>query len=848
MASPFNYEEWLKVAQPPVAQPPAQAPQQPPGPIVPPVAMPYYSLKGLVLKPGDPIAAMSQNELSSLNADSGLEFYQSEGGGHTVLDPNTGYYDTFDANEAANRLVKTRQAVTGGTQKMVLPVGTVQRKVTKEQYKTGTKPSSAQEFFLVPQGTVPQNYFKYNPDFLKEIENDPIVVSNARALHKFENDGSDFEQNRDYYIKKAVSGMRRQILEAHYGKGNIASAFLENEQEKAAPKVLPNALPVGIQGTRFQFNMPFLPTLYGAVNAAQGSALDAAAGDRMWGGGQALLDLTDVEKRTSLAEASQRVTPGQIIPKDTPLRITQKRVQPPIIGDGSEVSNFVNNLITSRYSADQLAGMTHEEKKKIAFEATGEFFQNKAKESLAQAFAITKEKREGSSEFQTEEAYSPDFSISKLTQQAASSAVPTAAPMLASMLGSLATGGPWGGKAASAAVTYKLSADSEFMGKLFEWAANNGIDVNNDPEVVMQQLVDMAAKDPRGFSGKLREMVHSARVAGGLEAGVAFTLNEGLEKINIPWAKEGSVWEAMRKLGNKDISQVLAPRVANMLQETGKEALEEYLTEVFVGLGKGIDQQVQKGDEYWEATKKQVRELIESYKGDEPNADSEQRNTAAQIGAYMSLLMKTFTGKGNPDTALIRQARTKAAKALAEKYRGQPMGTAEKIELALANMENAAASARLEKANEIMILEGHGSMWRTNYPLDQSYQEFLPPAPELPDNVQPPPAARSPEDEEANAIREQYYKEQAARDAARDAAEQARRDRLNEETAAYQRARDLESEIYAANEKVNEARKNYHYLLDEYQNNMDHPEVRAALDALNEAQAEYDKAESRRGK
>jgi hypothetical protein len=823
---------------PPVAQPPAQAPQQPPGPIVPPVAMPYYSLKGLVLKPGDPIAAMSQNELSSLNAaDSGLEFQRSGDTGFTFSNPSTGEYGGFDANEATNRLAKDRRAITEGTQKMLLPVGTVQNKVTKEQFKAGTRPSSAQEFFAVPQGDAPPNYWKYNPDYLKEIENDPTVVSNARTLHKLDNDESDFEQNRDYYIKKAVSGMRRQILEAHYGKGNIAQVFHENEQEKAAPKVLPNALPVGIQGTRFQFNMPFLPTLYGAWNAAQGSALDAAAGDRMWGGGQALLDLTDVEKRTSLAEASQRVNPR---------RTTQKSTQAPDLGDGSEVSGFVNNLITSKYSADQLAGMTHEEKKKIAFEATGEFFQNKAKESLAQAFAITKEKREGSSGFQTEEAHSPDFSISKLTQQAASSAVPTAAPMLVSMLGSLATGGPWGGKAASAATTYKLSADSEFMGKLFEWAANNGIDVNNDPEFVMQQLVDMAAKDPKGFSGKLREMVHSARVAGGLEAGVAFTLNEGLEKINIPWAKEGSVWEAMRKLGNKDISKVLAPRVANMLQETGKEALEEYLTEVFVGLGKGIDQQVQKGDEYWEATKKQVRELIESYKGDEPNADSEQRNTAAQIGAYMSLLMKTFTGKGNPDTALIRQARTKAAKALAEKYRGQPMGTAEKIELALANMENAAASARLEKANEIMILEGHGSLW------NRTGQPDLP-ALELPDNVQPPPAARSSEDEmkalqkeaeEARARVEQDAKQRAAKEAE----EQARRDSLNEETAAYQRAADLENESLTAYWELKETGKAYQNVLQEYQNNMDHPEVKAALDAFNTAFAKYKEIERRRGK
>jgi len=839
MAAQFNYDEWYKKGDPQVKTDPL-APSD--GRIIPPVTMPYYSLKGLVLKPGDPITAMSQNELSSLNAaDSGLDFQRSGDSGYTFSNPNTGEYGMFDPNEATNRLAKDRRAITEGTQKMLLPVGTVRNKITREQYRTGTRPTSSQEFYLVPQGDVPGNYWKYNPDYLKDVENDPLVISNARIIHKFENDGSDFEQNRDYYIKKAVTEMRRQILEAHYGKGNIAQVFHENEQEKPAQKVLPDYLPFGVPGVpALQFNMPGLPTLYGAWNAAQGSALDAASGDRMWGFGQSLIDLSDEAKRTGLAEASQRVKPR---------RITQKDTQPADVGDGSEISIFVNNLITSKYSADQLAGMSHDEKKKIAYEATGEYFSNKAKESLAQAFAINKEKKEGSSEFQTKEAYSPDWSFSKITQQAASSAVPTAAPMLASMFGSLATGGPWGGKAASAAVTYKLSADSEFMSQIYQWAADNGIDINNDPEVVMQQMVDMSKKDPRGFSNKLRSMVHHARVAGGLEAGVAFGLNEGLEKIHIPGSKEGSVLEALKKLGNKDISQVLGPRVVHMLEETGKEALEEYLTEVFVGFGKGVDQQVQKGDEYWEATKKQVRDLIESYKGDEPNADSEQRNAAAQIGAYMSLLMKAFTGKGNPDTALIKKARTQAAKALAEKYKGQPLGTAEKIEIALANMENAAASARLDKANEIMILEGHGSLWNR---LNRTGQSDLP-ALELPDNVQPPPAARSSEDEikalqkeaeEARARVEQDAKEQAAKDAA----EQARRDSFNEETAAYQRARDLESESFAAYLELKEAGKAYQYALQEYQNNLDHPEVKAALDAFNKAEAKYNEVESRRKK
>ena len=823
---------------PPGAQPQAA---QPTSPVVPPVAMPYYSLKGLVMNPGDPIAARSQNELSSFNADnSGLEYFPSEGSGYTFLNPQTGDYGLFDDKEATDRLAKDRSSVTEGTPKTVLPVGTRWNKVTKDQFKkTGKGPTSAQEFFLVPQDKpVPENYFKYNPDAWMDLASDPVVIANARHLHKVDNDGSNFEQDRDYYIKKAVEGMRRQILEAHYGKGNIAQAFYDNEPEKEAPKVLPNQLPVGVPGyPDLQFNLPWLPTLFGAYNAAGGSALDAASGDRVWEFGQALLDQADKSKRTSLAEASQRANPR---------RITQKATQPADVGDGSEVSNFVNNLITSRYSADQIAKMTHEEKMKIAYDATGEFYRDKAKGSLAQAFALNKTKKDGIWEFQTEEAYSPDWSLSKLTQQAASSFVPTAAPMLASMFGSLATGGPVGGKALSGAVTYKLSTDSEFMSQLNQWASKNGIDINRDPEVVMQQIVDMSAKDPEGFSKQIREMVHHARVSGALEAGVAFGLNEGLEHIKIPGAKEGSVLEALRKLGNKDISQVLAPRAASMLQETGKEALEEYLTEVLVGLGKSVDQQVQKGDPFWEATRKSARELIESYKGDEPNAESEQRNSAAQIGAYMSILMKTFTGKGNPDTALIRQARTQAARALAEKYRGQPLGTAEKIELALANMENAASSARLDKINEIMILDGHGSLW------NRTGQAELPPL-QLPDNVQPPPAARSSEDEmravqkeaeEAQARAEQDAKERAAKEAE----EQARRDSFNEETASYQRSLDLENESVLAFQELQKADKEYQKALNEYRPDSDAPEFLRIRQALLDARAKYKEIERRRGK
>jgi hypothetical protein len=797
--------------------------------VVPPLAPPAYRLNSL--KQGDPLALMSPDELSSLNArESGLSFERSGDSGYTFSNPQTGEYGLFDPSETTKRLVKTdTRVLTEGSPKMLLPAG------VRRQFKVGQRPSSAQEFFVVPQGAVPDDYWKFNPDAWKTLENDPLVISNARRLHQVDKDGGDFEQNRDYYIKQAVDAMRRQVIAQHYGQGNIAHAFYDDQPEPEQPKVLPSKLPFGVPGVpALQVNLPGLPTMFGAVNAALGSAYDAAAGDKMWEFGRSMRDQADPSVLAGLFDASQR--------RDLRRNKLESFNAPEILGDGSEASKFINAQFQSRYTPEQIAVMTPDEQRKIGYDIAGEYLRTKATNDLKQVFSINKNKKEGVSEFLTEEAYSPDWSLSKLTQQAAGSAVPTAAPMLASMLGSLATGGPWGGKAASAAVTYKLSTDSEFMAQMGQWASKNGIDINNDPEVVMQQMLDLSNKDPEGFSNALREMVHKARVAGGLEAGVAFALNEGLEHIKIPGAREGSVWEAMRKIGNKDISQVLAPRIANMLQETGKEALEEYMTEVLVGLGKGVDEKIQKGDPVWESTKNSVRELMDSYKGDEPNAESEQRNTAAQIGAYMSLIMKGLTGKGNPDTALIRQARSQAARALAEKYRGKKLVTAEKIEIALADMENAATADRLDKINEVMILEGHGSLWDRR-------DNVSPPEMELPPNVRSPDGTPSGQDLQSEAEAMRARAEQDAKDrAAKDAEEQARRQSFNEETAAYQRAQDLENESVLAFQELKKANEEYRQALNEYRPDSDAPEFLRIRDALLDARAKYEEIERRRGK
>lgn len=837
---------------------------------VPPIVLPpSYSLNSLVAKPGEPIRVMSTGEVGKLASE------QANGG---PVQP-----------EVTDTLLKTMPVTrTGGVPKMVLPIAAGWRNVTPQQFAQGQRPTKQQDFVVVPQVAPPAEYWQYNPDSWKEFIDDKRVQEIAKQIHAHEGDQLPFDNKDEYYIKRAIQQIRINAIRNHYGQNNIAFAF-HNEGtpgDTRENKVIPDTLPVGIPGVpALQFNAPIAPTIVGTIAAGGQSVYDALIADRMFDFGQAMLGQYDPKKLESMATSAPIETPkvsgfagGQ----------EERRSRNPFAGAQKELVSSINKIISSKYSTEQLAAMTPEERKKVGYEAAKLHMQNQALQNLKSAFELNKSKNEGIWGYRTSDYYKEGTNLSKLTQQTASSFVPTAAPMLASLFGSMATGGPWGGKAASAAMTYKLSTDSQFLEDVTQWAGDNGIDINQDPSVVIDQMVKMAEKDPAGFNKKLKEMVHHARVTGGLEAGVAFALNEGLEHLKLPagkegtlWegVKEGSIWEAVRKSGNPGVIRgFLIPRAAKMLEDTGREAIEEYLTEVFVDLGKGIDENMQNGDDLRTAVRKRLKEISASYQEDDPNADeatrnarkamAEQRNDAGKIGAYMSLMTRLLTGKGNPDTALIRDARRNAAQVIAA--RSTKPTTVEEIEERLKKTEGHTFAQLVDLADEMSTMAGNGRLsddvQRRISPLTaEQFQEYFPsngriggedvlspgqravvdPAP-IVQTVAPRNADAEMAINLARAVAEN--KRVAEADAARAAEEAERRRVFEEQSAEYDRKRQLETDRYAAWEALRDANRNYANLLQEYGQNSDNPEFLKARQELMDASARYKALHPEEGK
>ena len=597
------------------------------------VAEPSYAIKSLVPSTG---GAMTRNELEA----------------HALSTNKIPGVGPFNPKQVTDNLLKTdKNTTTGGSPKMVLPAASA------INAKAGTAPMKQQDFWVVPQGPVPDDYSKFDPQALQELMfSNPAmgmeVMRVAKVIHEVENDTSPFDPADDYYPKRAMQFLRAQAMQRHYGPGNIAHAYHQEAVQKEPDKNIPDKLPVGMPGfpsLQTDMYIPGVPTLIGAIFAAVSSGYDAAIGDRMFDFGQSLLGQFDENKLGDLlSRAAEARKPSA--PNPFGLGVDEYgRSIDPFEGQSKEI----NGIINSKHTPDQLAAMTPEQKHQAGYQAAQEYLRRQSMNSLKGVVELTKLKNEGVSGYLTPEARAEGNSLSKLTQQAAASAVPTAAPMLASMVGSLVAG-PAGGKAASAATTYKLSTDSQFLELLSKWTGENGIDINADPVVVMKQMQEMSNKDPEGFSAKLKELVSSARVAGVLEAGTAFILNEGLDHIKIPGTKEGPIWDALKSMGQAGSSKVIVPRLAKFVEDTGKEAIEEYLTEVIVGLGKGINQDLRDGVDFREATKKNLSEIAASYRDEDPNATDEekearkqmsgQRNDAAAIGAYMSIVTRMLTG------------------------------------------------------------------------------------------------------------------------------------------------------------------------------------------------------------
>jgi hypothetical protein len=820
---------------------------------VPSIAPPQYALDSLVAKPGEPIRVMGQDEVANLAA--------SKANGPVPFD-------------VTNTILKTDPTTrTAGVPKMVLPISRGWTTVTPQEFAQGNRPSMQQDFVVVPRVAPPDAYWKYNPVAWKDLVNDPAVNDMAKRIYEVNKDTDPFEgDNKEHYIKQAIQQLRINAINQHYGQGNIAFSFHNEGAPKEPDKVIPDRLPVGMPGVpALQFNAPIAPTIVGSLAAAIQSGQDAVIADRVFDFGQAMIGQNDEKQVNALADGAARAARSR--------RATQRVVggeDPNVFGFG--VHNDVNDIILKKYTKDQLMAMSPEARVEVGREAAREYLRQQAMDKLRSAFEVMKSKNEGISMFRTSDYYKPDFSLSKLTQQTATSFVPTAAPMLASMFGSMATGGPWGGKAASAAMTYKLSTDSQFLEDLSQWAGENGIDINQDPAVVMDQMVKMAEKDPKGFSQKLKGMVDHARVAGGLEAGVAFALNEGLEHVKIPGTKEGSVWQAARKMGQPGVVRgYLVPRALKLLEDTAKEAVEEYSTEVFVGFGKGVHEGMQKGDPFWEAANKQVKEIAASYLEDDPNVDkatnesrrqmAEQRNDAGMIGAYMSLMTRMITGKGNPDTALIRQARRGAAEAIAA--RSQRKTTIEEIERHLEDGEKRTFAQMHDLADELMTMSGNGRLaddvarrisplteqQMNDFPINGMIggQDVLLPgqrATLFPEPIVSTVKPQGGDAEVASGLARAFAenKRQADADAARARDEAERRRALDEGTAEYRRQQDLELERYKAWESLRDANRNYANLLQEYGQDSQDPAFLEARKQLLEASEKYKALHPEQGK
>lgn len=805
------------------------------------VADPSYKLSSLVPDPNNPVRAMTRNELE----------------GHATDLVNTNKIPGFgtDGKALTDKLLKTdKRTITQGVDKMVLPAGSA------ISAKAGTAAMKQQDFWVVPQGPVPDDYSKFDPQALRELLfSDPamgfVVMRVAKDIHEAVKDTEPFDPADDYYPKRAMQWLRFQAMQRHYGFGNIAHAYHQEAVQKEPDKNIPDKLPVGMPGfpsLQTDMYIPGVPTLIGAGNAAVASGYDAAIGDRMFDFGQSLLGQFDEKKLGDLlSDAEKAKTPQR--PRGF-FGEDERRSRLPGTPALAPQFNEINNIIASKHTPDQLAAMTPEQKYQAGYQAAQEYLRRQSMNDLKGAFELTKLKNEGVSGWLTPEARAEGNSLSKLTQQTAASAVPTAAPMLASLVGSLAAG-PVGGRAASALTTYKLSTDSQFVELLSKWAGENGIDINADPVVVMTMMQEMANKDPEGFSAKLKELVSSARVAGVLEAGTAAVLDVGLDKlVKIPGSKEGPIWDALKSMGQAGSSKVIAPRLAKFVEDTGKEAIEEYLTEVIVGLGKGINQDLRDGVDFREATKKNLREIAASFQDEDPNATDEekearkqmsgQRNDAAAIGAYMSIITRMLTGKGNPDTALIRQARSRAATALA----AQRQTTQEKVEAMLKDGEERTFAQLVDKVNEMMVMEGNGT-------LDDDTQRRLAGPGELPlngliggEDVRTPGqkaiANPTPIVQTAAPVNHGTVFARAMAETRR---------AIDQDMADATRERSLEIESIVAHRELLDATSHYHNMVEEYQKSSsvvdpDIPEIRKAREAMDEAQKKYKAIEAERGK
>lgn len=841
MASPFNYEEWLKQGQPkPV---PVRQPAQPDDGL-PEQAADFPSLKKTArLSYSLPNIAKQGEQILVPSTEEGFDYVMQNYG-------ETGFEASPDASgvnvfKIRDQIIKSDPFfLKGGSPKMLLPAASGFTKTTPDQFKKGQRSSMQQDFYVVPQGDVPGDYWKFNPNDIEKFRSDPSILRAAKYIHSIDPNAGNFDDDPDHYIKQAIQVMRSNVIDQHYGKG-IPTAFSSQSTNKQEDKVIPDRLPVGVPGVpMLQFNAPIAPTLVGSGAAAMNSAYDAMIANSMFDFGQAMMGQYDDKQLGDLVAGAsgpmKQPRAGGFLGGQE-----ERRSRNPIAAGLFDRANAINGIIASKYSADQLAAMSPEQRRQVGYDAAKEHLRSEATAHLKTAFELNKGKTEGISGFRTKEFYDQDNqTLSKLTQATASSFVPTAAPMLASMFGSIAAG-PVGGKAASAAMTYKLSTDAEFLDQVTQWAADNGLDITQDPADVIDAMVKMAEADPEGFSRKMKDMVHHARVAGGLEAGVAFGLNEILDKVHLPekWSKEGSILKIIMKTGQPGVARrLLVPRAVKVLEDTGKEAVEEYLTEVFVNMGKSADSKIQAGTPAWNAARDSIREMVSSYQEDDPNATPEQlqakkqlvqgRNDAGMVGAYMSLITRLITGHGNPDTALIQKARSGAAKAIASRS-SKPV-TEEEIINQLKTMEGATFQQLWEFADEQLMLAGHGTI--DDYieqrlrPLteEQFNQAFPDPSnsriggdstllPGQQSIVSPEPITQQGNRQEASAqAQEKFLKEM-----------QKNRQSLEEEAAQYNRNLDLEIE------------KAYSELLKATRYLRLNPENQGAINAVNEAHDRY---------
>ena len=851
---PFNYEKWRYGSKPqpaPVAQPQAAQPEQ---------AIDFPSIGKLA-----PLAMQIKDDPVD---DQVYNFSSTD----EAFDYTLNNYGETAFERSPNGLFKIRDEVVksdpffakGGSPKKLVPAGTTTSRVTTEEFKrTGQGPVNQRNFYIIDSAGEPGAYHMYNPDKYQDFMSDPGVIRVAKMIHSLDRNKVDFDQNSDHYIRQAVKVLRNKAIDDVYGPGagagSVSTAFI-TEPKIQQKKEIPDQLPFGVPGVpEFQFNMPGAPTAVGVLASGLTSGYDALIGNKVFDFGQAMMGQYDDKKLGDLVANAE--APLQQ-PRATGFLGGQeeRRSRNPFAEGRSNESKAVNAIILSRYSPEQIASMPLEQKRKVGIDAAKEHLRNVAISNLKSAFELNQDKEQGISGFRTKEFYDENNqSISKLSQQTAGSVVPTAAPMLASMFGSIAAG-PVGGKAASAATTYKLSTDAEFLGLVTKWAADNGIDIYQKPEVVVEAMVKMANEDPVGFSKKMQSMVQEARVAGGLEAGVAFALNEVLDNVKLPkkWSREGSILKIITKTGNPGVARrLLLPRAVKVLEETGKEAVEEYFTEVFVNIGKDTNQKIQQGTPAWQAAQESLRTSLASYEQEFGEADPNdpqfeqkrqemmQRNDAAAVGAYMSLITRLLTGKGNPDTALIQQARAGAARAIAAS--GSKPITEDEIIQQLKTMEGATFEQLWEFADEQLMLAGHGTiddyMERQMRPLthEQVNQAFPDPLnPRLEGDValspgqqaaiSPAPIVQAADKDVASAEAQKAFLEVMAKN------RQAMDNSAQEEASSYNRNLDLEIE------------KAYSELLKATRYLRINPENQGAIDAVNAADRKYKelKAKSKR--